>query len=374
MNRVRACLYLSVFVIMGLSDTVIPILPVLSRGDTITQSMLFSAYFAGALIMMIPLGMLSDRYGSPPFISLSIILTLISGAMLLYFDDPALLISARFIEGCACSAFFPAAFSMLIRFKGSKRYIGEFNFLLNSGLAIGVGTAAVLMDYYLKGGILVFCVLALPALAMSLSLKNARDHITQVPAPDTMSQAPTQTPTAPHVELSTVLFDPQYLQMWIVSFVLFGGTGVLVAYFPSYTDISTSLQGLALTGVYFGSMVTSLICGRLHITEKRMIRTGITITSAGIATTVIHPIGLTIMGAGSGFALVGLVTGAATLNQKRGMTMGAFNTYTYAGFTVMPMLAAGILGYLDYAGLFLVTGAALMTTLLFPLNALKGRR
>ncbi|MEA1907982.1 MAG: MFS transporter [Euryarchaeota archaeon] len=372
MNRVRVCLYLSVFVIMGLSDTVIPILPDLSGGDAMTQSMLFSAYFAGALIMMIPLGMLADKYGNPPFISLSIILTIISGAMLLYFNDSTVLVSARFIEGCACSAFFPAAFSMLIRFKGSKRYIGEFNFLLNFGLAVGVGTAAILLDYYLKGGILVFCILALPALAMSLSLKEARDPATHAPAPDAALQAPSQTSASPRVELSTVLFDPQYLQMWIVSFVLFGGTGVLVAYFPSCTDLSPSLQGLALTGVYLGTMVTSLICGRLHITEKRMIRTGITITSAGIAMTVFHPIGLTIMGAGSGFALVGLVTGAATLNLKRGMTMGAFNTYTYAGFTVMPILAAGTLSYLDYTGLFLVTSVAVMATLLFPLRALDG--
>jgi MFS family permease len=332
--------------------------------------MLFSAYFAGALVTMIPIGMLADRYGNPPFISLSIVLTIVSGAMLLYFEDPAMLVSARFMEGCACSAFFPAAFSMLTRFKGSKRYIGEFNFLLNFGLAVGVGVAAVLLDYYLKGGILIFCMLALPALAMSLSLKEARYPATHTP--DAALRAPPQTSAAPRVRLSTVLFDPHYLQMWVVSFVLFGGTGVLVAYFPSCTNLRPSLQGLALTGVYFGTMVTSLICGRLRITEKRMIRTGIAITSAGIAITVFHPIGLTIMGAGSGFALVGLVTGVASLNLKRGMTMGAFNTYTYAGFTVMPILAAGMLGYLDYAGLFLVTGAAVMATLAFPLRALDG--
>ena len=368
MNRVRACLYLSVFVIMGLSDAVIPILPDLSGGDAMTQSMLFSAYFAGALVTMIPLGMLADRYGNQPFISLSIVLMLISGAMLLYFEDPTILISARFIEGCACSAFFPAAFSMLTRFKESRRYIGEINFLLNFGLAAGVGIAAVLMDYYLKGGILVFCILALPALVMSLSLKEACD----LEIHDAALQAPSQTSTTPHVGLSTVLFDPQYLWMWGVSFVLFGGTGVLVAYFPSCTDLSSSLQGLALVGVYFGTMVTSLICGHLRITEKRMIRIGIVITSAGIVMTIFHPIGLTIMGAGSGFALVGLVMGVASLNIERGMTMGALNTYTYAGFTVMPIFAAGILGYLDYAGLFLVTGVAVMATLVFPLRALEG--
>jgi hypothetical protein len=54
------------------------------------------------------------------------------------------------------------------------------------------------------------------------------------------------------------------------------------------------------------------------------------------------------------------------------MTMGALNTYTYAGFTVMPIFAAGILGYLDYAGLFMVTGVAVMVALAFPLRALEG--
>jgi MFS family permease len=371
MNRVRACLYLSVFVIMGLSDAVIPILPDLSGRVAMTQSMLFSAYFAGALVTMIPLGMLADRYGNPPFIVLSIVLMLVSGAMLLYFDDPGILVSARFIEGCACSAFFPAAFSMLARFQESRRYIGEINFLLNFGLAAGVGIAAVLRDYYLKGGILVFCILALPALVMSLLLREARNPVHDA-ALQASSQVSSQTSTAPHVGLSTVLFDPQYMQMWVVSFVLFGGTGVLVAYFPSCTDLSPSLQGLALAGVYLGTMVTSLIGGRLRTTEKRMIRAGIVITGAGIVMTIFHPIGLTIMGAGSGFALVGLVTGVAALNIERGMTMGALNTYIYAGFTVIPVFAAAILGYLDYAGLFLVTGVAVMATLLFPLRALEG--
>ncbi|HIE31877.1 MAG TPA: MFS transporter [Methanosarcinales archaeon] len=362
MNRVRACLYLSVFVIMGLSDAVIPILPDLSGGVAMTQSILFSAYFAGALVTMIPFGMLADRYGNPPFIALSIVLTIVSGSMLLYFNDPLILVSARFMEGCACSAFFPAAFSMLTRFEESRRYIGEINFLLNFGLAAGVAVAAALMHYYLKGGILVFCILALPALALSLLLTGNRD-------PDTRDLA---LQASERVGLSTALFDLQYLQIWTIAFVLFGGTGVLVAYFPSYTDLGPSLQGLALAGIYLGTMATSLICGHLRTTEKRMIRAGIVITGAGIAMTVLHPIGLTIMGAGSGFALVGLVTGVASLNLERGMTMGALNTYTYAGFTVMPVLAAAFLGYLDYAGLFLVTGVAVLAMLAFPLHALEG--
>lgn len=360
MNHIRACLYLSVFMIMGLSDAVIPILPDLSNGVALIQSTLFSAYFAGALVTMIPFGMLADRYGNSPFISLALVLTVVSGSLILYFDDPVMLVSARFMEGCACGAFFPAAFSMLTGFKRSRQYIGEFNFLLNLGLAAGVAVAAVLKCYYLKGGILAFTILALPALMLAFSLTRTHEKKT--------SHAP-----ANMTNIYTVIFDTQYLQIWITSFVLFGGTGVIVAYFPSYTDLTSSAQGLALAGIYLGTMATSLIGGHLNVTERCMIRVGVLITGIGIIATIYHPVGLTIMGAGAGFALIGLVTGVASLDSDRGMTMGAFNTYTYAGFAVLPMFAATILMYADYAMLFWITGIAVMAVLAFPLRALEGR-
>jgi len=155
MNRIRACLYLSVFVIMGLSDAVVPILPDLSD-ETFVQSTIFSAYFAGALVSMIPLGMLADRYGNTRFILLSIILTIISGFLIFLSDSSQIIVSARFVEGCACGAFFPAAFSILTKFKNRRQYIGEFTFLINIGLALGVAAAATLKYYHLKSGIVVF--------------------------------------------------------------------------------------------------------------------------------------------------------------------------------------------------------------------------
>ena len=355
MNRIRACLYLSVFVIMGLSDAIIPILPDLSD-EALVQSMLFSAYFAGAFVTMIPFGMLTDRYGNLSFISLSIVLTVVSGFLILYFDDHFILVCARFIEGCACGAFFPAAFSMLTEFKRSRRYVGEFNFLLNLGLAFGVAIAAVLKIYYLKGGILIFILLALPAVALLSSLRHDRR----------VSCTPSRI-----ANISTVLFDARYMQIWVITFVLFGGTGVLVAYFPSFTDLAPSLQGIALSGVYLGAMVTSLTGGHIHTTERCMIRTGALITGLGIITTLWHPIGLTIMGAGSGFAMIGLVMGIASLDSNRGTAMGVFNTCTYAGFAVLPVFAAVILMHAGYAALFGITGAAVVAMMLFPLRALE---
>jgi len=356
MNRIRACLYLSVFVIMGLSDAIVPILPDLSD-EALTQGMLFSAYFAGAFVSMIPLGMLADRYGNPPFILLSIVLTVTSGLLIFFFDSPQVLVSARFIEGCACGAFFPAAFSMLAEFKNKRQYIGEFNFLLNIGLVTGVAAAASLKYYHLKGGILVFALLALPALMLSLSLSPTHNP--------KVKHKPQMTPN-----IFTIISDARYLQIWIITFVLFGATGVLVAYFPSFTDLTPSLQGIALSGVYLGAMATSLIGGHACTTKRNLIRTGALVTGIGIVITIYHPIGLTIMGAGSGFAMIGLVTGVAALSSDHGMAMGVFNTFTYGGFTVLPVFAAWVLFHLGYAMLFAVTGIFVCALVFFPLRAL----
>lgn len=361
MNRIRACLYLSVFVIMGLSDAVVPILPDLS-GEPFVQSMIFSAYFAGALVSMIPLGMLADRYGNMRLILLSIVLTILSGLLIFLSNSPQIIVSARFVEGCACGAFFPAAFSMLTKFENRRQYIGEFTFLLNIGLALGVAAAAALKYYHLKGGILTFALFAIPALVLAISLKQKSGDPNIPPTPQRISG------------LFAVLSDARYLQIWVIAFVLFGATGVLVAYFPSFTDLTQSSLGLALSGVYFGAMVTSLIAGRAHATERWLIREGALITGIGIVATLYHPIGLTIMGAGSGFAMVGLVAGVASLGSDHGMAMGVFNTCIYSGFAVLPVFAAGILWYVDYAALFGIAGVAVGALALFPLHALAVKR
>lgn len=379
MDRIRACLYLSVFVIMGLSDAVIPILPELSNNVAIAQSMLFSAYFAGALATMIPFGILADRYGPPPFIALSLALTIAAGLLIVCFDTFSILVCARFMEGCACGAFFPAAVSILAEFENQRQYIGEFNFLLNLGLAMGVAIAAALKCYHLKAGILVFAALALPALALSVSLARSRSR------PPLHSHAhalaiPPATPTTHNAGIGKeiarilpIIFDARYLRIWVTSFVLFGGTGVLVAYFSSFANsmqLTPFIQGLALSGVYLGTMVTSLIGGRACIEEGRMIRMGALITGAGIMITVYHPFGLTIMGAGSGFALVGLVNGVASLGSDRGMAMGVFNTFTYAGFALLPVVAAALLESLDlgYTAIFCATGVAVGALAVFSLR------
>ena len=135
MNPDRLLIYGAAFTIMGLSNAVIPILPELadlnpSSVGGLASSLLFSAYFLGALGTMLPFGILADRFGNIRFIELGIVLTAISGLIILLSENLWILMISRFIEGSACGAFFPAAFATLSKCRDPGRYIGEFTFLL----------------------------------------------------------------------------------------------------------------------------------------------------------------------------------------------------------------------------------------------------
>ena len=150
---------------MGLSNAVIPVLPELAAANhstygTLASSLLFSSYFIGALLTMLPFGFLADVYDYLKFIVLAIILTFVAGAVLIVSNNLYLLIIARFLEGSACGAFFPAAYAMLSEYKEKNRYIGELNFLLNAGLALGVAISGYLAQWSIRGGIFLFTIMA----------------------------------------------------------------------------------------------------------------------------------------------------------------------------------------------------------------------
>lgn len=346
--------YISVFVIMGLSDSVIPILPKLAQDPTIS-SILFSTYFIGALVAMLPFGILADRYGNKPFIILSIILTVISGFILFLSDNIYIMIIARFIEGTACAAFFPAAFSMLSQFKKRDKYMGEFNFLINAGLAAGMGAAGLLVGIHLKGGILFFTIIALAVLPISMTMKQCEGH-------SGAKRSPSDTMVSQLKYIYNLLLDSRYGGLWAISFILFGFTGVIVASYPEYsiTTLSDLQRGIALGGLYLGAMAMSLIAGNSNIDKKIMIKYGMLITGTGTIVLVLHPIGLVLLGAGSGLAFVGLVLAVSDFKSDRGAAMGLFNTCTYAGFSVLPVIFGVLLPIIGYTSVFVVSGIFLM--------------
>lgn len=368
MDTDKILLYCSVFVMMGLSDAAIPVLPELAASHhvsygPIASSLLFSSYFIGALVTMLPFGILAGRHGNLIFIFLGVFLTVMSGLLIMASNDIWIISLARFIEGSACGAFFPAAFSMLSEFKNRNRCMGEFTFLLNAGLATGVAISGFLARTNIKYGILVFTIASGIVLILALpKLMYAK--------PSIIKQAHKNRSDDISIEVKKIistLFDNRFINVWILSFILFGSTGVLVAFYPDYSaDILTKTElGAAIAGLYVSAMITSFLVSRLLIGYFTMIRVGMGISGIGALIAIQFPrSGFIILGAGSGIAMVGLPIAASNMDTDRGLAMGLFNTCTYAGLAIMPLIAGLFTGHFSLELIFYVNAIILGASVL----------
>lgn len=374
MHPERRLIYIAVFAIMGLSNAVIPILPELaaryhSTYGEFAASLLFSGYFLGALATMLPFGILADRFGNIRLIGLGIVLTVISGLIIFYSENLWALVISRFIEGTACGAFFPAAFSTLSRCRDSRRCLGEFTFLFNAGLAAGVLLSGLLADVFLKGAVLIFTLISMlsgiPLLYMRRELINPKktgENPDLIPASDSLKA---------HFKRSfgevTGLLSFRNSGIWLSSFLLNGAIGVLIAYYPDYSlgIISKAQLGGALASLYICAMITSFLIGRFSVKEKNIIRIGLTFSVLGAFFAVKYPfLGFSSLGGGSGIAMVGFALAVAKMNADRGLAMGLFNTTIYAGLSLLPIAAGLLTEVMSFEELFIVNGCILAGTLL----------
>jgi MFS family permease len=368
MDKNRLLLYFTVFLIMGLSNAVIPVLPEMAAlgqedGGALASGLLFSGYFIGALVMMLPFGLLSDRYDGLRLIVFSIMLTLVSGIVLLVSENLLVLVLARLAEGVACGAFFPVAYARLSEYEEKSRYIGEFNFLLNAGLALGVALAGYLAQWYIKGGIFIFTAMAILLLiAGAMILKqDYRSHETSPKVRVKETEISGVRTIAGHFTNS------KYSRIWIITFLLFGITGVVIAFYPDYSQetLSKTTLGISIAAVYVSAMIANIAAGRLNLHYRQMIRAGIAIAATGTLLTIVHPLsGFALIGAGSGIGMVGLPLAVTNMRIRRGLAMGIFNTCIYAGIGLMPVFAGVFLGILGFEAIFAACAIVLLLSLL----------
>lgn len=325
--------YAGVFLIMGLSGVVVPILDILGR-IPFWSSVLFSAYFGGALVSLIPSGVFTDKYGAQRTLAISLVLTTLSGIALSLFSDVAVLSVARFVEGVGCGAFFPPSLSMLSHPPNAKRRTGAFNLLLNAGLASGVILGGVLALLTPKGGIYLFTVamLVLTPYALLSLLKGKVSSSSTRGVLDVVRAS------------IGLFFSRQLSPLWVVCITTFGCTGAVIAMYPFYTMglLSKDAQGLVLGGVYVGGIVASLMAAYIPTSSLRMLRGGVLITALGTFLTIYTPLGPTVFGLGSGFVFVGGVLYASEMARlmgvPNGLLMGVLSTMVYLGFATLPPL------------------------------------
>jgi len=377
MNSKKLLLYFSVFAIQGLSNAVIPVLPELAGDGSASpavSSLLYSGYFIGALLTLLPFGILADRIGNQKVAGLGITLTFISGLFISYSDNLWILGISRFVEGLGCGAFFPAAYSMLAEWKNSQKSMGEFNFLLNAGLASGVFLSGMLAEMGIKTAIDIFAILASFSFALLLwesrgltspdnsGRKNKTDREVSGKKPDT----PVAFKPGRYLKKTgETFFENGFWKLWGISVILYGATGLLTS---NYADYSASFLtkpelGLAISASYVAAMLSSLAAGRTRTKNKNIVRAGIILAAAGILFSLKAPLlAFFLIGAGGGVAVVGLIAAVSRISSS-GIAMGFFNTGIYAGLGLVPVFGSLFIESLGYEAVFLGSAAVLLTVL-----------
>lgn len=384
MNLKKLTLYSSVFALQGLSNAVIPILPELAGGDNgefAISSLIFSGYFIGAFLALVPLGILADRIGNLKVIRFGMLLTALSGFVITFSDTPLILGIFRFLEGVGCGAFFPAAFSILAEWEDSQQSLGEFNFLLNGGLAAGVFFSGMLAGFGIKTAITSFTILA--GLSCLLLLSKAGELLSPNSNGKNFKHSESENPVKNQQETSLLselkrhlekarktLFQTNFGKIWGISVLLYGTTGLLNANYADYSAgfLTKPELGLAISVSYLAAMLSSLIAGRADINYKNIVRIGIILAAAGIFLSVKLPLlAFFLIGAGGGTAVVGLITAVSRISSS-GFAMGLFNTGIYAGLGLGPIIGSFFLGPLGYETLFFGSAIALLSVFFVKLE------
>jgi MFS family permease len=148
-------LNLSVFIMMlgvGMIMALLPKRIIVLTGSGATVGYLASAFAISYIILQVPIGNLSDRYGFKFFLFLGYLICFITGVMYYFSNHANLYFLGRVFQGMGEAPIWALAPALLsIKYPGSKgRVIGIYNASIHIGLTIGP-LLGILLSNYLIG-------------------------------------------------------------------------------------------------------------------------------------------------------------------------------------------------------------------------------
>jgi len=327
----RFPLFFGVFVIMALSNAIVPDLA--SFGDsTIAQGAIYSAYFLGAFLLVIPAGLLSDRAGELPLVRTGLALTIVSGLLLLTSTSPLLVIIYRLIEGIGAGLFVPAALSLINARPDHETSSGYFMALLNIGLVAGLIGSGWLVELSGEGvsGIVIFTFMGIiPAIA-SMFMQ---------PGTGTGSR-PDESIRATGERLLHAARD--YFWLWVSTIVILGITGALTALYPEFSDLSPGVLGLTIAAMSISTAISVIIVAHAHLPPIPTIKVASLAMAGSVLCVFFSPVFFVIVGAIAGVVMIAQLAFLADSEARQGVVMGLFNAASYGGMTFLPFLAGFI--------------------------------
>jgi MFS family permease len=345
-------LLIAVFVVMALSNAIIPVLPSFAEESTALQGAIFSAYFFGALVTVLPAGIFSDRFGRVLFIRSGLALTGLSGIFILSAGDPYAIVGSRLLEGIGAGLFIPAAMSWVNSQEDHEQLSGYFMAVLNLGLVIGLAGGGWFADLTgtVRGGILLFTVFAVIAFLLLFMV-----------------------PEGKRVQTSALRLLEEGLSLhwlYVSALVLLGATGVVSALYPAFTGGAPTALSMEIGLMYAATFITVLVAARVRLPAIPAIRISSVLMAAGILLCYLHPVGFVLVGVLGGVVIIAQMAFLADTGLPQGVAMGLFNVSTYSGMSLLPFLAGIIV---QFSGNNFLLSFAFTAVLCLAVGAAVGR-
>jgi MFS family permease len=362
------------FAVMAMSNAVVPVLNLLAKDSPQIQGIIYSAYFLGAFLTVLPAGMISDRVGRTLPIRAGLILTAVAGIAMILLANPYLIAAARFAEGIGAGLFVASALAWINEQEEHKKISGYYFACINLGFLSSLILTGYFSGYSLMTGVLIFTVLASVALILSLGTIRGNTGNAGNTGNDAAEEKAKRSP------LSEIILGS--LALFFSVAVLSGTTGVVISLYPGFSGISALVAGILIGLMDLGTITSSLYASRRAGRGVRFeIPAGALIIAALVLVILLIPAG-NLIAAGLLFIGIGAAYGTVTIAQVdylsktkygQGAVLGIYNLFGYAGMAFMPF-ASGILAESSYPSAFIATALLCLTVCATAVLAAKGRK
>jgi len=318
------------FSVMALSNAIVPVLPSFSTGAA-AQGAIYSAYFLGAFLLVLPAGYVSDRIGEVPLIRAGLVLTTLSGVLLALAGSPLPVFLARLVEGIGAGLFVPASLAFLNARPDHDRMSGYFMGLLNLGLILGLLVTGWLVTGSpgsSRGGIIFFTWLSVVPLVLAFATGRGQEMSHRVPAEP-----------AQETKKRLVWAFRTYFWLWVSAVVLVGITGAVTALYPEFTDLPASSVSGKIALMNAATIASVIVTSRANLPPVRTIQLAAVAMAGGVALTFYSMWGFLVIGWLAGMVMISQLSFLAAAGARQGVLMGLFNTASYGGMTAVPFIA-----------------------------------
>ena len=363
---------LSVFLLMVGVGLIVALLPgrILKLSASVSDvGILASAYAIPSILLQIPIGNLSDRWGFKLFVMGGYLLCAVSGFLYFFANSAMLYFEGRFLQGIAevpIWALTPALLS--IQYASDKgKYMGLYNASLHCGLTTG-GLFSIVSHEIWQGNepFVLFALMGiLGAILTALFVKNP-DQVNN----DKIAAVNTK-------GIGALLADPKNLVVFSGITLYGAGYGIFITIIPAFL-ISAKNASQVSIGIFFALFYIALSVSQFFAGawsdrngRKPAMIFGLSMTALGIA--VFHQcrfpffiVFLVLAGLGLG---IFCVSSMAYLNEQvpksqKGTMSGAFYFFWGAGYFLGPLLIGRIGSLINFhLGFFIFSIMAMLQLL-----------